>query len=67
MSQHQTNDIESQAYDFNRVHSLKLNNFRSYDRLDCNFEGSSVVLLGPNGSGKRTTEEPSSFRSKWIR
>ena len=52
MSQHQINNIEGEAYDFNRVQSLKLNNFRSYDILECTFEGCSVVLLGPMGPGK---------------
>ena len=63
MSQHQINKIEGEAYDFNRVQSLKLNNFRSYDILECTFEGCSVVLLGPNGSGKTNILESLSLLS----
>ena len=63
MSQHQINNIEGEAYDFNRVQSLKLNNFRSYDILECTFEGCSVVLLGPNGSGKTNILESLSLLS----
>ena len=63
MSQHQINNIESEAYDFNRVQSLKLNNFRSYNILECTFEGCSVVLLGPNGSGKTNILESLSLLS----
>ncbi len=63
MSQHQINNIEGQAYDFNRVQSLKLNNFRSYEYLDCTFKGCSVVLLGSNGSGKTNILESISLLS----
>tara|TARA_Y100000748_G_scaffold17536_1_gene13521 strand:- start:230 stop:1393 length:1164 start_codon:yes stop_codon:yes gene_type:complete len=63
VSQHQINNIEGEAYDFNRVQSLKLNNFRSYDILECTFEGCSVVLLGPNGSGKTNILESLSLLS----
>jgi len=63
VSQHQINKIEGEAYDFNRVQSLKLNNFRSYDILECTFEGCSVVLLGPNGSGKTNILESLSLLS----
>lgn len=63
MSQHQISNIEVQGYDFNRVQSLKLNNFRSYDTLDCTFRGCSVVLLGSNGSGKTNILESLSLLS----
>ena len=63
MSQHQISNIEVQGYDFNRVQSLKLNNFRSYETLDCTFRGCSVVLLGSNGSGKTNILESLSLLS----
>lgn len=63
MSQHQISNIEVQGYDFNRVQSLKLNNFRSYENLDCTFRGCSVVLLGSNGSGKTNILESLSLLS----
>jgi DNA replication and repair protein RecF len=63
VSQHQISNIEVQGYDFNRVQSLKLNNFRSYDTLDCTFRGCSVVLLGSNGSGKTNILESLSLLS----
>jgi DNA replication and repair protein RecF len=63
VSQHQISNIEVQGYDFNRVQSLKLNNFRSYETLDCTFRGCSVVLLGSNGSGKTNILESLSLLS----
>ena len=63
MNQHQISNIEVQGYDFNRVQSLKLNNFRSYESLDCTFRGCSVVLLGSNGSGKTNILESLSLLS----
>ena len=63
MNQHQISNIEVQGYDFNRVQSLKLNNFRSYETLDCTFRGCSVVLLGSNGSGKTNILESLSLLS----
>ena len=63
MSQHQISNIEVQGYDFNRVQSLKLNNFRSYENLDCTFRGCSVVFLGSNGSGKTNILESLSLLS----
>tara|TARA_B100000212_G_scaffold322367_1_gene281663 strand:- start:594 stop:1757 length:1164 start_codon:yes stop_codon:yes gene_type:complete len=63
VSQHQINNIEGQSYDFNRVQSLKLKNFRSYDNLDCTFKGCPVVLSGPNGSGKTNILESLSLLS----
>lgn len=35
-----------------RVRRLTLTNFRSYDRIDLEFDGRPVALSGPNGAGK---------------
>lgn len=63
MNQHNPNNLEEFKYNFNRIHSLKLKNFRSYDDLKCSFDGRPIVLLGANGSGKTNILEALSLLS----
>ena len=63
MNQHNPNNLEEFKYNFNRIHSLKLKNFRSYNDLKCSFNGGPVVLLGSNGSGKTNILEALSLLS----
>ena len=63
MNQHNPNNLEEFKYNFNRIHSLKLKNFRSYNDLKCSFSGGPVVLLGSNGSGKTNILEALSLLS----
>ncbi len=47
-----------------RISSLRLEQFRSYDRVDVAFEGRGIELfVGPNGSGKTNVVEALSYLS----
>ena len=63
MNKNIANKLEEFKYSFNRIHSLKLKNFRSYTDLKCSFDGGPVVLLGSNGSGKTNILEALSLLS----
>jgi len=42
---------------FLQIKKLRLENFRSYSRIDQHFDSQMVIITGPNGSGKTTILE----------